>query len=177
MEFKRNKDNKINFNDLPKFDIKNPNYKVNIRWIDFKEHYIEDNKLNINPDYQREHVWTTKQRIKYIEYILKGGQSGKDIYANHPNWMGSFKGDFSLVDGKQRVTTVLMFLDNEFPIFENVYCRDINRLPNDAEFIFHVNNLKTKKEEMQWYIDMNNGGTAHTDEEIEKVKKMIEKIN
>lgn len=40
----------------------------------------------------------------------------------------------------------------------------------------NVNNLKTEKEVLQWYIDMNVGGTPHTSEEIGSVKKMIEEL-
>lgn len=39
--------------------------------------------------------------------------------------------------------------------------------------ILNVNNLKSEKEVLQWYIDMNAGGTPHTSKEIERVKKMI----
>lgn len=31
----------------------------------------------------------------------------------------------------------------------------------------NVNDLKTEKEVLQWYVDMNAGGTPHTKEEIE----------
>ena len=43
--------------------------------------------------------------------------------------------------------------------------------------ILNVNDLKTEKEVLQWYVDMNVGGTPHTDEEIEKVKKMIQELD
>ena len=36
------------------------------------------------------------------------------------------------------------------------------------------NNLKTRKEVLQWYIEMNNGGTPHTKEEINRVKILLE---
>lgn len=39
--------------------------------------------------------------------------------------------------------------------------------------ILNVNDLKTEKEVLQWYIDMNAGGTPHTSDEIERVKRMI----
>ena len=39
--------------------------------------------------------------------------------------------------------------------------------------IFHVNDLKTKKEVLQWYIEMNTGGTPHSQEEILRVKNML----
>ena len=37
----------------------------------------------------------------------------------------------------------------------------------------NINDLKTEKEVLQWYIDMNAGGTPHTNEEIERVRKMM----
>lgn len=40
----------------------------------------------------------------------------------------------------------------------------------------NINNLKSKKEVLQWYIDMNAGGTPHTNEEINRIKKMIETL-
>lgn len=42
--------------------------------------------------------------------------------------------------------------------------------------ILNVNNLKSEKEVLQWYIDMNAGGTPHTNEEIERVKQMIKEL-
>lgn len=38
------------------------------------------------------------------------------------------------------------------------------------------NDLKTEKEVLQWYIDMNAGGTQHTSDEIQRVKDMISKL-
>lgn len=40
--------------------------------------------------------------------------------------------------------------------------------------IINVNDLKTKKEVLQWYIQMNAGGTPHTQEEIDRVNKLME---
>jgi hypothetical protein len=53
---------------------------------------------------------------------------------------------------------------------------DSLRLVNDATMLLNVNDLKSEKEVLQWYVDMNAGGTPHTNEEIERVKKMIEKL-
>lgn len=40
--------------------------------------------------------------------MLRNPDSGKDIYLNHPNWMGSFKGNMVLVDGLQRITAAFI---------------------------------------------------------------------
>lgn len=36
-----------------------------------------------------------------------------------------------------------------------------------------VNCLQTRKDMLQWYIDMNSGGTVHSEEEINRVKKLL----
>lgn len=46
----------------------------------------------------------------------------------------------------------------------------------DAAMYLNVNDLKTEREVLQWYVDMNAGGTPHTKEEIQKVKDMISKL-
>ena len=40
--------------------------------------------------------------------------------------------------------------------------------------LVNVNDLQTKREVLQWYIEMNSGGTPHTEAEIERVKKLME---
>lgn len=50
------------------------------------------------------------------------------------------------------------------------------RLVNNNTIVLNVNDLKTEKEVLQWYIDMNAGGTPHSSEEIQRVKEMIEKL-
>lgn len=38
----------------------------------------------------------------------------------------------------------------------------------------NINNLKTREEVLQWYIDFNSGGTVHSKSEIDRVKKLLE---
>ena len=40
----------------------------------------------------------------------------------------------------------------------------------------NVNDLQTKEEVLKWYLQVNDGGTPHSKEEIDKVKQMIEEI-
>jgi len=151
-------------------------YSVHTPWENFHQTYIVEHGLNVDPDYQRGHVWTEAQEIAYVEHILRGGCSGKDIYLNHPGWMKTFKGPFEVVDGKQRIKAAMRFMNNEIPVF-GTFKKDFeDRLPwMTCEFIIHVNILKTRKEVIQWYLEMNTGGTVHTPEEIERVRQLLEK--
>lgn len=69
-------------------------------------------------------------------------------------------------------------IHNEIKVFGSYFkeYEDRLRLANDAIMILNVNNLKSEKEVLQWYVDMNAGGTPHVSEEIERVKQMIEKL-
>jgi len=173
----------MKFKDIKK--IARSYYNVNVSWkymhesLDgYKDHY----NLELQPDFQRAHVWTVEQQIKYVEWILRGGESGRNLLFNCPNWMGAGEtGEMVLVDGLQRLTAAQLFMGNSLPIFPDMnnlkgyYLRDFeDKFPwSDADFVFYVNNLKTREEVLQWYIDINSGGTVHTTNEIAKVKELL----
>ena len=77
------------------------------------------------------------------------------------------------VDGLQRLTAALAFLHDEIPAFGHYYSEYEDKLPFDVDFIFNVNDLKTKAEVLQWYIEMNAGGTPHDSKEIDRVKALL----
>ena len=165
----------IKFEDIPQF-TRSANYRVNMSW-EYIETWIERQEsggLDLDPPFQRAHVWNKQQQIRYVEFILRGGCSGRDIYFNNPTWMGTFTGETVLVDGKQRLQAVRRFLHNEIPVFGTLHKDYEDKLPTlHCDFIVHVNDLKTMEKVYQWYIDLNSGGTPHTDEEIEKVRKLL----
>ena len=167
------------FADIPQF-TRDGNYQVNVSWNDL-QHWIDRNRndrlfvFDMDPDFQRGHVWTEEQQSRYVEFILKGGKSSRVIYWNCPGWMRDFRGPFQLVDGKQRVSAVLRFLRNELPAFGyliNEYTGNLRLARED--FLFNVNDLNTRAQVLQWYLDLNAGGVVHTSEEIDKVRKLLD---
>lgn len=169
----------MKFSDIPQY-TKSASYEVDIPWwslLETIDRYLEYG-LNLDPVFQRAHVWTPVQQSRYVEYILKGGKSSRLIYFNHPGWMKSFKGNFDLVDGKQRLQAVRKFLNNELAIFDGHFLNDFeDRFHSDASFRFAINDLEKPNDILQWYIDLNYGGTPHTDEELDRVKKLLEIAN
>lgn len=131
--------------------------------------------LQLNPDFQRGHVWTEQQQIAFVEFILRGGRT-TPIQFNHPQWMNSFKGEFVCVDGLQRLTALLRFLDNDLPVFEGNRMNDIEDLDvllRRTDVQFRINDLKTRADVLTWYLEMNTGGTVHTKDEISKVMRLL----
>lgn len=169
----------MKFKDIPQLTRK-ANYRINMSWRDLEscfDRWTKDRnlaKLDLDPEFQRGHVWTESQQIAYVEFILRGGSGSNDIQFNCVGWMNSFEGPFVLVDGKQRLTAVLKFLRSELKVFGHYYneFEDDFRW-GDCEFIFHVNDLKSMQEVYRWYLEMNSGGTPHTEEELDKVRKLI----
>lgn len=173
---------KLNFQELAKTFTPTPNYRVNVMWDYLEEHLDHWNErtdsgmasLDLNPEFQRGHVWTPAQQTAYIEYILQGGMSGREIYFNCVGWMRDWKGPFVIVDGKQRLQAAREFMANRVPVFDGHYRKDIaGRLSLNAQFLFNVNDLKTTEAVLKWYLEMNTGGTPHTPAEIAKVKELL----
>lgn len=169
------------FQDIPQF-TRHSTYKVDIG-LDYLPiqylHFVQNYGLDVSPDFQRGNVWTVEQKIRFMEYFLRGGISGRDLYINCTSWNRRHVDSNEwtvLVDGKQRLDAALGFLSNEFPVFGHYYREFTGRLRmTGTTFHWHVNDLQTREECLQWYLDLNTGGTVHSDEEIEKVKQLLAK--
>lgn len=173
----------MKFSDIPLF-TRSGSYMVHVSLDYLPSHYarmVGEYGLDVSPDFQRAHVWTTDQKIHFMEYMLRGGTSGLDIYCNSPTWNKVHLGIdepnncFVLVDGKQRLDAALGFLNNEFPAFGALF-REYEDKPRimQSHFRWHVNDLATYEEVLQWYLDLNTGGTVHTPMELDKVRALLQ---
>lgn len=162
-------------------------YRIDVD-LDYFERCIQryiDMGLILNPDFQRGHVWSKKQQISFVEYVLRGGSGAKRIMFNCVGWgsgVGYGNGNFVLVDGLQRVTAISKFLSAELAVFDGNYIDDIvmesgelgRWLRSDSlSFEFLINNLETREEVLRWYLELNSGGVIHTKEELDKVRKLL----
>lgn len=169
------------FRDIPKF-TPSGSYAVDYpldsltRWITDEE---RESNLQLCPDFQRGHVWTEAQQIAFIEFLLRGGKTGRDLYFNCPSWHvqvdeGAYD-EFVCVDGLQRITAIRRFIRSEIPVFGSYYREYTDILQTSINTMrVHVNDLKSRREVLQWYIDLNAGGTPHSDEEIDRVRCLLD---
>jgi hypothetical protein len=150
-------------------------YHVTISFKNFLkslQDYVKDYDLDLDPDFQRGLVWTTNQKSNYILHILRGGMTGKDFLFNCPNWDSCPTGRMVLVDGKQRANAISEFFEDKFRV-NGCLASEINFRGQEPSVSFYVHSLDTKEKVLQWYLDMNSGGTPHTKEELEKVRRML----
>lgn len=176
----------MKFRDIPKF-IHGGSYACDVSWS-YLEDWLNGNiadgtGLDLDPDFQRGHVWDDRKRAAYVEYVLRGGMSSKSLWWNCKGWNhGRRDTPLTIVDGKQRLEAVRKFLRNELYIFPTL---DNNRKGYlhkdftdklgiiDAAFRMHINNLETRKLVLQWYLDLNEGGVVHTSEELDRVRALL----
>ena len=98
--------------DISKIDIINQQFEVQSLYKKYKR---EEKELDLSPDYQRNFVWTSRQKSKLIESILIG--IPLPIFyidtRNEDKWL--------VIDGLQRLTTIFTYMDDEFKLMSLQY--------------------------------------------------------
>jgi hypothetical protein len=175
----------MDFNEIPQF-TRDGNYRINVSW-GYLEQTLDGYKerdqrfgsaasLDLDPDFQRGHVWKEHQQTAFVEHVLSGGIGSKEIRFNCTGWMADFRGPFVIVDGKQRLEAARKFMRGELKAFGYYFHEFTGRLRSTtADFIFNINNLSTRKQVLKWYLEINTGGVVHTPDEIQKVRDLLAK--
>ncbi len=86
-------------------------------WVNisaFYENYLLE-KYDMSPPYQRQSIWTDEEQSFFIDSILKNFPI-PPIFLNESIDVETGKTKFSVVDGKQRLTSIIRFIDNEIPV-------------------------------------------------------------
>lgn len=147
--------------------------------------------LNLTPDYQRGHVWTSEQQLKFIQNLLKGvlNESLLTFSFNHPGQLKALYNkkiihsqdkknilpdEIQCLDGVQRLTALLKFIDGEIYPFGYSYAelKGYLRLQR-IRLQFQVYSFQTKAEILQFYLDINSGGVVHSQEELKRVEELL----
>lgn len=169
----------LDFNALPMFP--RSEWCVDVFWRDLEAYIHRDvtgvPPLDLNPDFQRGHVWTDEQRSRYVEYVLRGGEGGKELLFNCRGWQSvrtKTPGPYQIIDGLQRLTAVRRFLAGELRAFGHYRGQFQGPMQHYLGFRWRMFEL-TRAEVLQFYLDLNAGGTPHAESEIERVRALLSK--
>ncbi|MYM92537.1 DUF262 domain-containing protein [Duganella vulcania] len=141
--------------------------------------------LELEPDYQRGHVWTHEQRVRYVESLIRG-RAPRLVMFNCPGWtrgkqLGDIPGHhFQCIDGLQRLTTLRMFMRDEVQVFDGLTATALSGTPFDPKRLrirVGVYEFVTRVELLQFYLDLNAGGTVHPKEELDRVRALLTQAN
>jgi len=118
--------------------------------------------------------WTYERKQSYIQYLLMGGVDGRSIFFNCKNWnYGQGSGHLQIVDGLERVTALLQFLDNDIAIFGEWLYDDfkdtLTATKSDYRLDVYVNDLNTDTESCEWCWNLN--GFSRSVEDLQEIWK------
>ena len=163
------------FQDIP--PLAEGNYRADIPLDHIEkqlEQYAKYPGLDLDPDYQRVHVWSQAQQEAFVEHLLKGGKNNV-IRLNSVNWRSPTAkwGPVQLVDGKQRLTATLLFMENRLRAFGSLLREFRDQVPMTDHLTLVINHLPDRASVLRWYLEINEGNVAHTRAELQKVRDML----
>jgi hypothetical protein len=123
-------------------------------------------KLDIRPKYQREFVYSGKQRDEVIRTVKNG------FPLNVMYWVKKEDGNFEVLDGQQRTISIAQFINGDFSIefngrtamFHNLTKEEQVQILNYELMIYHCEG--TDKEKLDWFKIINIAGEKLTDQEL-----------
>src|SRR5713101_877018 len=72
--------------------------------------YLNEEKINLSPVFQRGHVWPLTVRKKLVKNILQGKPIPAIFLYKEP---AGTKYSYNILDGKQRLESIILFVGNE----------------------------------------------------------------
>ena len=140
-----------------------------MRLIDIYRYWLNE-EIDLNPFYQRDLVWSKKQKLAYIMAIFEKGIETK------PTFIVNVVKDprLEVLDGKQRIEDKIKLENGK--VFSELSEKDKETI------LFHqirytriikqgYNNDLTDKEKVELFLEINELGTKMSDKHIEKIKE------
>lgn len=167
--------------------IESPRYEIDIhlqRLFKMLEDFGRDyGGLDLQPDFQRGHVWTPAQQQHFVENLLRGviSTGGLTIQFNCPNWNDhGYRGELPVglqcLDGLQRITAIKAWLEGQVKPF-GLSLADLEGSRFDPmrmsyRLRFALYDFQTRDALLGHYLDINSGGTPHSEAEIARVQAL-----
>lgn len=141
-------------------------------------HWWKNKDLDLNPSYQRPYVWTQKEQDAFLTTLITGFPCGViaiavDSQFNETHWV-------EVIDGKQRLTTIIKFYEGEIglpmPDGSRLFW---DELPRHEQRTFENMSLPalgldecTKKDRLEFFIKLNFAGVPQSQEHMNRVLEM-----
>ncbi|HID2649093.1 TPA: DUF262 domain-containing protein [Klebsiella pneumoniae] len=150
--------------------------------IDMYIQWIKSGALNFGAEYQRDYVWGHREQQTFLLVLISGFPIGSVALAKAPDWDICDGPYIEVVDGKQRLTTLKLFINNEIPIViggEEIYWSEFSR---SEQLAFGRPTLSavilddaTEKDRIAYFVAVNFTGVPQSEEHRQKVLKLQER--
>lgn len=132
--------------------------------------------IDFDPFYQRGYVWSMDDKIALIDSIFNAADIGKFVFAQ----TGKYYPYLEIIDGKQRLRTVLDFYERRFQ-YNGYYFHELSHHDQRC-FIRHqityaeIGEGATDKQKLAYFISLNITGHDVGIDHIERMKKKLESM-
>lgn len=153
-------------------------YDVSLQTVAWFNSLRNDGSLQISPKFQRRAVWMEKERSFLMDTIL-GDLPFPEIYMQITTDPETGKQQHIVVDGQQRITSIIKFIDNEFGLptndnWSNEYFRDLSTTQKEEfwDYKIVVRFLrKTNDEEIRnTFTRLNTNNIVLNDQELRNAR-------
>ena len=132
--------------------------------------------VDMNPDYQRDLVWSDEDKEALIDSVFHNIDIGKFCFVNLP-YNDAFSPSYQILDGKQRLTTLVDFYLNKFP-YKGKYYNDLSRKDKNWFENYPVSVGETRdydrEQVLRHFIMLNTAGHVMDKDHIKKVEELLE---
>lgn len=153
-------------------------YDVSFQTVSWFNNRKNDETLEISPKFQRRAVWLEKERASLLSTIISG-LPFPEVYIQVVTDLDTGKQKHVVVDGQQRITSILQFIDNEFclPInepWDGQYFKDLSDDQKERFWDYQVVVRflrKTNDEEIRnLFTKLNTNNVALNDQELRNAR-------
>lgn len=134
--------------------------------------------VDMNPEYQRGYVWELEDKQLLIDSIFNNIDIGKFafIHLNDKKWAETGNG-YEILDGKQRLSTIIDFYENRFP-YNGVYYNDLSAKDKNVFLNHHIVQGEVREADrkavLKYFLMLNRTGKSMDQSQLDKVEKMLE---
>lgn len=134
--------------------------------------------VDFKPDYQRGSVWDEEDREKLLDSIFAGREIGRFVFKQLPFNRTNDDGNYyEIVDGKQRMLTLLAFYENRFP-YKGAFYNDLSALDKnwfmDASIgVAELDQNTTRAEVLEVFLALNEGGKPVAKEVLDHARELL----
>ncbi|MBJ9640742.1 DUF262 domain-containing protein [Citrobacter sp. FDAARGOS_156] len=149
--------------------------------IDMYIDWIRRGVLNFGSEYQREYIWGEEEQQTFLRVLISGFPIGSVALAKAPDWDTSDGPYIEVVDGKQRLTTLKMFINNKIPIVigdEEIFWFEFSRAEQLSfgrpTLTAVILDDATTKDRIEYFIAVNFTGVPQSEEHKRHVMQLME---
>jgi hypothetical protein len=139
----------------------------------FLGHYLERG-LDDSPEFQRDYVWTDKDKEAYLDSLFMGRDVGRFIKLKR-----KFPHSEVLLDGKQRLNTLVAFYTGHLAykgmFYHELAFIDMNRFDNTVLQVATLEEERYSRADLlEIFLEVNCAGVPQSEEHLEHVRRLLD---